>query len=119
MSDFFNEYFNINKMLKEKREYKNQMKRVEVLPDDYRFVYKKIQANMWQFVSGSGYDMMKVQCDLIDLFEQGAADGKNVLEITGEDVADFVEELLKAARTRTEDWKNKLNEDILKHIKNI
>lgn len=118
MSDFFNDYFNIRRMLREKKEYKKQMKRVEKLPDDYRFVYKKIQATMWQFVSGAGYDMMKVQCELIDLFEQGASEGKSVLEITGEDIASFVEELSKATRTRTEDWKNNLNEEVLKHINN-
>ena len=66
------------------------MHRVKDLPKDYQYVLKKIQKHMWQFATGSGYDMMDVQYGLIDLFEEGAANGKSVLEVTGEDVAAFV-----------------------------
>ena len=38
---------------------------------------------------------MKVHYGLPDLFEKGISEGKEVLEVTGEDVAAFVEELLK------------------------
>ena len=116
MSDFFNNYFNIKKMIREKRKYKQQMARVAALPGDYRYVYQKIQKHMWQFVSGAGYDMMEVQYDLLDLFEENAAAGKPVLSVTGEDVAGFVEELLKTTRTYTEDWKTKLNREIIGKI---
>lgn len=114
MKQFFDDYFNISKMVKNKREYKKQMQRVEALPEDYRYVFNQIQNHMWQFASGSGYDMLEVQYDLIDLFEEGAANGKNVLDITGEDVAGFVDELLKSTRTYTQDWRNELNKKIKK-----
>ena len=42
MSEFFDNYFNIKKMIESKREYKEQMARVEVLPEDYQYVFKKI-----------------------------------------------------------------------------
>ena len=116
MNQFFNDYFNINKIIKNKRKYKQQMERVKRLPEDYQYVFKKIQGHMWQFVAGSGYDMMEVQYGLIDLFEEGAADGKSVLEITGEDVAAFVDELLKNTRTYTQDWKAKMNREIRNKI---
>ncbi|MDR2610697.1 MAG: DUF1048 domain-containing protein [Clostridiales Family XIII bacterium] len=112
MSDFFNNYFNIKKIAGEKREYKRQMTRVEALPEDYRYVFKKIQNHMWKFASGSGYDMLDVHYDLIELFEEGAAAGKPVLEVTGEDVAAFCDELLRNARTYNEDWRAALNRDI-------
>lgn len=114
MSKFFDNYFNIKKIAESKREYKQQMARVEALPKDYQYVFKKIQSHMWMFAAGSGYDMMKIHYDLIELFEAGAADGKRVLEITGEDVASFCDELLRSARTYTEDWREALNRDILK-----
>jgi DNA-binding ferritin-like protein (Dps family) len=101
------------KIVGDKKEYKQQMARIEMLPRDYQFVYKKIQEYMWNFASGSGYDMLKVQYELIDLFEAGAAEGKHVLEITGEDVAAFCDELLRNAKTYTENWRKKLNRDIL------
>jgi len=53
---------------------------------------------------------------LIDLFEEGATGGKSVLEVTGEDVATFVDELLKSTRTYTEDWRIKLNREIKNKI---
>ena len=116
MNKFFDDYFNISKMIKSKREYKQQMVRVNALPKDYQYVFKEIQSHMWQFVSGAGYDMMEVQYGLIDLFEEGVAEGKSVLEVTGEDVAGFVEELLKNTKTYTEDWRNKLNQKIKNKI---
>lgn len=116
MSGFFDNYFNIKKMIESKREYKQKMARVEALPKDYQYVFKKIQGHMWMFAAGSGYDMMKIHYDLIELFEAGAADGKHVLEITGEDVATFCDELLRSATTYTENWREALNRDILKKL---
>ncbi len=116
MSEFFDNYFNIKKMIESKREYRRQMARVKALPEDYQYVFKKIQSHMWMFAAGSGYDMMKIHYDLIELFEAGAAEGKPVLEITGEDVAAFCDELLRNARTYTEDWRESLNRDILKKL---
>ena len=117
MSEFFDNYFNIKKMIESKREYKQQMARVDVLPEDYQYVFKKIQSHMWMFAAGSGYDMMKIHYDLIELFESGAAEGKSVLEITGEDVASFCDELLRSASTYTENWREALNRDILKKFR--
>lgn len=116
MSKFFDDYFNISKIKKSKREYKQQMQRVKALPEDYQYVFKKIQSHMWQFAAGSGYDMLEVHYGLIDLFEEGVANGKSVLEVTGEDVAAFVDELLKNARTYIEDWRTKLNHEIKNKI---
>jgi DNA-binding ferritin-like protein (Dps family) len=100
------------KLVGEKKEYRQMMARVKKLPEDYQFVYEKIQQYTWQFAGGDGYDMLKIHYDLIDLFETSVADGKRVLEITGEDVAAFCDELLKNAKTYTEDWRVKLNRDV-------
>ena len=112
MSNFFDDYFNIKRMIEEKKAYKQQMQRVNALPADYQYVFKKIQGYTWQFVAGAGYDMMELHWGLLELFEEGASEGKPVLEVTGEDVAGFVDELLKNTRTNTEDWRAKLNREI-------
>jgi DNA-binding ferritin-like protein (Dps family) len=106
----------IKKILDDKKEYKEMMARVEALPGDYPEAYKKICNYMWGFASGSGMDMLRIQYDLIDLFEAGVADGKQVLEITGEDVASFCDELLENAKTYTANWRKNLNESILKEL---
>ena len=116
MSGFFDDYFNIRKMIAAKREYRRQMARVEALPEDYQYVFKKIQSHMWMFAAGSGYDMLKIHYDLIELFEAGAAEGKPVLEITGEDVAAFCDELLRSASTYTANWRESLNRGIQKKL---
>lgn len=107
----------IQKMREDKQEYRRQMARVERLPEDYKFVYEKIQDYMWSFAGGSGYDMLKTQYDLIDLFEAGAAEGKHVLEITGEDVAGFCDELIRDNKLWTDRLRKKLNKGMKERLK--
>lgn len=117
IKQFFDDYLNIKKIAEGKREYKAMMGRVDALPEDYRFVFKKIQDYTWKFASGSGYDMVDIQEGLVDLFEQGAAEGRSVIEITGEDVAGFVDELMAEAQTYTDKWGSDLNAAIAKKLK--
>lgn len=102
----------IKKMIGDKKEYKMMMARVEALPEDYQFVFKKIQTYMWNFSSGNGMDMLHIQYELIDLFEAGAAEGRPVLDITGEDVASFADELVANAKTYFAKYREDLNQSI-------
>lgn len=102
----------IQKMLREKREYRAQMARVQAMPEAYRFVYDKIQGYLWQFAGGTGIDMLKTQYDLIDLLEAGAASGRHVLEVTGRDVAAFCDDLMRGNRLWTDSIKDRLNRHI-------
>lgn len=106
----------IKRMAEEKREYRQMMARVKALPEEYAFVYQKIQHYMWSYAAGNGMDMTRILYDLLDLFEAGAADGKRVLEITGEDVAAFCDELLQNAKTYTGKWREALNRDVLQKL---
>lgn len=106
------------KLIGDKKEWREMEARANALPDDYEYVYHKIQKYMWNFASGhsSGVDMIAIFKDLLDLFEEGALEGKSVLEVTGEDVASFSDELLRNADTYTENWRDKLNQDIKKRL---
>jgi DNA-binding ferritin-like protein (Dps family) len=112
LTNFFNTYLNPVKIRESKREYKGQMARVKALPEDYQYVFEKIQQYMWKFAGGDGMDMLKIHYNLIELFEDGAENGKHVLEITGDDVAGFCDELIRNAKTYTEKWRQDLNADI-------
>jgi DNA-binding ferritin-like protein (Dps family) len=100
----------------DKKEWHAMEARAKALPEEYRFVYRKIQHYMWNYSAGSGMDMTGIFKDLLGLFEEGAAEGKSVLEITGEDVASFCDDLLRNARTYTENWREALNRDIQKKL---
>ncbi len=104
------------KLIGEKKEYKMMMARVEAMPKDYRFMFKKIQNYMWNFTAGDGYDMLKIHYELIDLFETGVLEGRRVIEITGEDVAAFCDELLRNTKTYMGNWREELNRDVKKKL---
>ncbi|EFU40691.1 hypothetical protein PVOR_17504 [Paenibacillus vortex V453] len=100
------------KLIGDKKEYKMMMARVDALPEDYQFVFKKIQNYMWNFATGSGMDMLNIQYELIELFEGGAAEGRPVLDITGDDVASFADELVANAKTYVAKYREDLNQSI-------
>lgn len=106
----------IKKMIGDKKAYKDQLARVEVLPEEYRFVFEKIQGYMWSFAGGDGSDMLKTQQELIELFETSAADGKHVLEVTGEDVAGFCDEFIRDTKKWTDNYREKLNRNMLNKL---
>ncbi len=116
LRDFLNDYFNFRHIAREKRKFRQMQERVKALPEEYTYVYHKIQHYMLSYSGGSGMDMLPILTDLIDLFETGAAEGKRVLEVTGEDVAAFCDELLRNARTYTENRREALNHDIMKKL---
>ncbi|HWO75972.1 MAG TPA: DUF1048 domain-containing protein [Bacillus sp. (in: firmicutes)] len=80
--------------LESKKEYKAFMKKVNSLPKDYVYVFKKIQKYMWNFGYGFGEEIIH----LYELFEASAAEGKHVLDVTGEDVAAFADELMALSK---------------------
>jgi DNA-binding ferritin-like protein (Dps family) len=104
------------RVAREKREFRQMQERAKALPEDYAYVYQKIQHYMWGHSGGDGMDTMPILADLIDLFETGAAEGKPVLEVTGEDVAAFCDELLRNAKTWTGDRSQALNRDIMSKL---
>lgn len=106
----------IKKMVGDKKEYRLQMARAQALPEDYRFVFDKIHGYIWRFAGGDGSDMLKTQNALLELFEASAADGKHVLDVTGEDVAGFCDELLSDTQKWTDGQRQKINRDMMKKV---
>ncbi len=90
--------------------------RAKALPSDYKMVYFEIQKYIWKFSAGDGMDIVAILKDLLGLFEKGAEDGKNVLEITGEDVAAFCDEFFRNAEMYTKNWRETLNHNVMKKL---
>lgn len=112
MSDLLNKIIGD---LEAKKEWREIQARAKALPDEYRMVYDEIKNYVWH--GGTGVtDPSNLFKRLVDLFEAGAASGKSVLEVTGNDVAAFVRELLRGEKTLTEDMHEKLNSTIAKKL---
>jgi DNA-binding ferritin-like protein (Dps family) len=109
----------LTKVLGEKKEWKRMEARADALPSDYRTVYGEIKKYMWRFTTGDGMDTVAALDGVLVLFEAGAADGKPVLEVTGEDVAAFCDERLQGANPFTsyvDKWRTSLNDDVQKKL---
>ncbi|HCA29655.1 MAG TPA: hypothetical protein DEP23_08875, partial [Ruminococcaceae bacterium] len=52
-----------------------------------------------------------------DLFEEGAASGKGVLEVTGSDVAAFCDDLIQDSKTYADVYQDSVNRKVYKAIK--
>lgn len=107
----------IKKLRQDKKEYRQQMARIAALPEDYQFVFGKMQGYMWSFAGGDGFDMLKTQYDLIDLLEIAATEGKHVLDVTGEDVAGFCEDLMRGNKLWTDNIRKRLNRRMYRNQK--
>jgi DNA-binding ferritin-like protein (Dps family) len=102
----------LKKILGPKQEWRAMEARAKALPPDYRVVYDEIKPYLWKFTAGNGMDIIAILKDLLGLFETAAADGRRVLEVTGDDVAAFCDELLQNAQTYTANWREELNRDV-------
>ncbi len=107
----------VKRIVGDKKEWRRMEARAAALPGDYRIVYSDIQKYMWKFTAGNGRDTIVILRDLLGLFETAAADDKRALQITGEDVAAFCDELLRNAKTYTEKWREALNRDVITKLR--
>ncbi|MEN3615199.1 DUF1048 domain-containing protein [Plantactinospora sp. ZYX-F-223] len=88
----------IQDIIEGKKQWRAHMARVKALPRDYQIVYKEIQryylkVGPVELVDGT------LLSGILDFFEEGVAAGKGVLELVGNDVAAFCDDLVKDSRT--------------------
>lgn len=83
--------------LDEKREYKNLMKRVNALPSDYRYVYKKLLNYSYNF----DFDK-SLPTTLLELFEESAAG--------------FCDGLMRVNEVQEDNLKKQMNREIAEHF---
>ena len=102
----------LTRLIGDKKDWKAMEARAKALPSDYRIVYKEIQHYMFMNTGGDGMDIVALLKDLLELFETASTDGKRVLEVTSEDVAEFCDEMLRNAKTLKGNWREKLNRDV-------
>ncbi|WP_121663601.1 DUF1048 domain-containing protein [Metabacillus litoralis] len=99
--------------LEDKREWNAMEARAKALPSEYHNAYKAIQKYMWTTGGPTEWkECSRIFNGIIDLFEEGAAEGKKVTDLTGEDVASFCDELVKDTKTWSDKYRTKLNDTV-------
>ncbi|KGR74166.1 DUF1048 domain-containing protein [Ureibacillus sinduriensis] len=99
--------------LDDKREWKALESRAKALPSEYSNAYKAIQNYLWTVDSPTDWkDTNRIFGGILDLFEEGAAEGKKVTDLIGENVAAFCDDLVKDEQTWNDKYRKKLNDTI-------
>ena len=89
----------LREMFELKRKWRAHMRRVKKLPRDYQIVYHEMQKYIFKIGSvgfEAGLDMLS---GIVSLMEDGAKAGKDVLDVTGRDVAAFCDALVAEVPT--------------------
>jgi DNA-binding ferritin-like protein (Dps family) len=88
----------IQDIIEGKKQWRAHMARVKALPPDYQIVYKEIQKYFFK-IGPIDLPDGTLLSGIVDFFEEGVAAGKGVLELIGNDVAAFCDDLVKDSRT--------------------
>ena len=88
----------IQDIIEGKKQWRAHMARVKALPRDYQIVYKEIQRYLFK-IGPIDLPDGRLLSGIVDFFEEGVAAGKGVLELIGNDVAAFCDDLVKDSRT--------------------
>lgn len=107
----------IKDIIQGKKEWRVHMARVKVLPKDYQIVYKEIQKYLFKVGPVELTDGIGLLSGIIDLFEEGAALEKGVLQVTGSDVAAFCDDLIKDSKTYTDINQEYVDQEVNKAMK--
>jgi DNA-binding ferritin-like protein (Dps family) len=95
--------------LDEKKEWREMERRAKALPPEYRRAYEEIKKYIWRT---SGLETIKPFATILDLFEEGAANDKKVLDVVGKNVSDFADELVRGEKSYYEKMRAKLNNNL-------
>ena len=101
------------------QKWRAHMARVKALPQDYQIVYKEIQNYLFKVGPVELTDGTDLLSGIIDLFEEGAALGKGVLEVTGRDVAAFCDDLIKDSKTFADILQESIDQEVNRAAKKV
>ncbi|EOR21172.1 hypothetical protein A500_14298 [Clostridium sartagoforme AAU1] len=102
----------IQDIIKGKKEWRAHVERVKSLPKDYQIVYKEIQKYLFKVGPVELNEGTDLLTGIVDLFEEGALIGKGVLEVTGNDVAAFCDDLIKDSKTYADIYQESVNQEV-------
>jgi DNA-binding ferritin-like protein (Dps family) len=99
----------IQDIIEGKKQWRAHVARVKALPPDYQIVYKEMQKYLFK-VGPVDLPDGGLLSGIVDFFEEGVAAGKGVLELIGNDVAAFCDDLIKDSRTYADVYQASISE---------
>ena len=100
-----------------KKEWRAHMVRVKALPEDYQIVYKELQKYLFKVGPAEPGEGIGLLSGIVDLFEEGAAAHKGVLDVTGNDVAAFADALIADAPTAADANQDYVNQRVQEAVR--
>ena len=104
----------LQEMIQQKKQWHAHIRRVKRLPRDYQIVYHEMQKYIFLIGTIEYEGTMDVLSGIVDLMEEGAAAGKDVLDVTGRDVAALCDELIAGMRTYADISQEEADRAVLK-----
>ncbi|MFI9550006.1 DUF1048 domain-containing protein [Nonomuraea endophytica] len=100
----------IQDLIEGKKQWRAHVARVKALPPDYQIVYKEIQRYIFKV---GPVDLLDgpLLSGIVDFFEEGVAADRGVLELIGNDVAAFCDDLIKDSRTYADIYQESITGD--------
>jgi DNA-binding ferritin-like protein (Dps family) len=100
------------------REYKAFQRRVAALPADYQAAWEQIVETLFPYGDFTGRNLMPIADSALCLLEETAADGQNIQDVLGDDIAGFSAALAGGAGARTyrDRWRDQLNKNVAKKL---
>jgi len=100
------------------RGYKAIEERASALPQDYRQAWQEIRMNLWPHADMTGRNLLPIFSNVMDLFEETAAEGQSVSEVLGDDIEGFCTALCgdEGAKTYRDKWREQLNRNVARKL---
>jgi DNA-binding ferritin-like protein (Dps family) len=109
----------IQDIIEGKKEWRAHVARVKALPKDYQIVYKELQKYLFKVGPVELKGGIGLLSGIMDLFEEGAALRKGVLEVTGSDVAAFCDDLIKDSKTYADIYQESADQEVSNAMKKV
>ncbi|MFY7066223.1 DUF1048 domain-containing protein [Nocardiopsis changdeensis] len=100
------------------REWKAFEARAAALPAGHREAWEQIKAHLYPYSDFSGRNLMPIFDGALGLLEETAADGQDVRDVLGDDVAGFCAALAggEGARSHRDRWREQLNRNVARKL---
>ena len=100
------------------REWRAFEARAGALPADSRAAWEQIKVHLFPYGDFTGRNLMPIMDNALELLEETAADGQDIHEVLGDDIAGFCAALAggKGARSYRDRWRDQLNRNVARKL---